>query len=178
MRTLFVIGALALFFSSCSDVERFRAPIESLSTEWENTTAMATEFVNTLQTTQRDLQDKFAQLSVPEELTLSEASADQVAELKDDYQEELSSLTDLSQEVSTFISDWQGKEEMLNELKEGLAAGNLGGSTMGTIEAVQTNIEEAKSTIEDWQGELEDIRANNSEILESFSELIADLQGN
>lgn len=179
MRTLFVMSAFALFMTSCANhSDSFQEPIASLTTEWENTTTMVTDFVNSLQRTQQDLQNQFAEMTVPEELTLSEDSKNQIAELKDDYQEELSSLTDLSGEVSSFISTWQIEAEKLADLKINLSSGELGAGTLATVEALQETVEAGKAGLESWKGELVDIQANTSETLEEFEAVIANLQGN
>ncbi len=178
MRTLFVMSVFTLLLSACSSVESLKEPVENLTKDWENTTTMVSDFVNDLQSTQQALQNQFAEMTVPEGLTLSEASENRVAELKDGYQEELGSLTDLSGEVSNFISGWQAKAAKLTELKTGLESSSLGTDAMATVEDLQGIVAEGKDELESWQGELADIRENTSDVVEQFHTLMANLQGN
>lgn len=178
MRILLALGAFIFFLTSCSSPAEFREPIEKLASEWEHTTTAVTDFVNTLQSAQQDLQNQFAQMTVPEELTLSEESQKQVSELKENYQEELGSLTDLSREISNFVSGWQEQVENLTELKHGLETDDLGTDTMSKIEALKTAVANGQQSVENWTGELEDIQSNAADALEQFHMLIANLQGN
>lgn len=178
MRTLFVMSAFALLLVSCSSVESLKEPVESLTTDWENTTTMVTDFVDNLQATQQELQNQFAEMTVPEGLTLSEESENQVSELKEDYQEEMGSITELSGEVSSFIGDWQAQAEKLTELKTGLESSALGADAMTTVQDLQAMVAAGKEDLEGWQGELADIRENTADMAEQFHTLMANLQGN
>lgn len=178
MRMLFGLSAFALLLSACSNVESFRAPVENLTTEWDNTTTMITDFVNTLQGTQQQLQNQFVELSVPEELTLSEDSKVQVAALQQRYQEELSGLTEVSSEVSSFVGDWQAKASQLNDLKSDLESGSLATEDMAAIEELQGMASEGQESLAGWLEEVEEIEENAADALEEFRTLIANLQGN
>jgi hypothetical protein len=178
MKTLVVVSAFALLLVSCSNMENLQEPIENLTTDWGNTTTSVTGFVNSLQSTHRELQHQFAEMTVPEGLTLSEEAENQIAELQDGYQEELHSLTELSGEVSSFIGDWQSKAEQLTELRTGLVAGSLDAEAGATVENLQTIVNDGKKGLDKWQGELEDIRENTGEMVDRFREVIANSQGN
>ncbi|PHN04128.1 hypothetical protein CRP01_23310 [Flavilitoribacter nigricans DSM 23189 = NBRC 102662] len=172
------MSAFALLMISCSEGEDLREPVVDLTTEWDNTTAVITQFINTLQRAQQEMQNQFAEMAVPEELTLNEQSQTQVTELRDNFQEELSSLTDLSGEISGFIGAWQSKAEKLTDLNVGLETGDLGSDSRSTLEELQETVEQGRNELESWKGELEDIQINTQDILEQFHTLIANLQGN
>lgn len=178
MRMLLVAGVLVLAFTSCLNVENYREPIEEVTTAWEHTTTMFSSFINSLQIAQQELQHQLAEMTVPEALVLSEESADRIAELQDDYQKEMENLSDLSQNVSNFISGWQEKSESLTGLKDGLASGRLEADAAEDITELQTTVSEAESALESWRGKLEDIRTNTGDQLEEFNTLIAKLQEN
>jgi len=178
MRTLLLFSAIALAFVSCKNMEKFRAPIEGLTTNWDSTTSMLTDFISTLQNAQQELQSKYAQLTIPEGVALSEESAQQFADLKKNYNLHLGDLTELGQEVNDFVSDWQSQADNLTALKNDLSTGALGSETMEKVENLESTVESAKTSVEDWQGELEDVRENTDGLVEQFRAMVTKLQHN
>ena len=178
MKTLLMFSTAVLLFASCNNIAALKAPIEELASNWENTTTMMTDFVNTLQGTQSSLQDQFAQMQVPEGMQLDEEASGKVNELKSAYQEQIAGLSTLSESVSSFAGDWQTKAQQLGELKDGLASGKLGSDAMTIVESLTGVVAEAKTGLEDWQGDLGEIKENSSSIFQQFTGFINSIRGN
>lgn len=161
MKNIFAIAIPLVFLVACNSVEKHRAGIETLATQWDETTNAVTEFAGSLQTEQANFTQSLASMQVAEDV---------VAKIKDAAKKEAitagfaalqnagGAYNSINAEVMNFVSGWTEKAAEVNALKEGLANGKLEGDVAAQIASLTSMVTEANTKLEGWKQSAETAR--------------------
>ncbi|MCO6480989.1 MAG: hypothetical protein J5I94_30375 [Phaeodactylibacter sp.] len=177
MRKLITLIILALAFSSCSNVGKFKESIESLSSEWETTTAKVSATVDQITQAQEQAKSVLDAMAVPEGASLTEEQTNQVASLKQTVQDQMGNLGQLAQKAFEFVEQWQNEGEKLDALKSGLAEGKLPGDVQATIDSLKGLVGTAGEKVSEWEGQVNSANEAVQSAADSYNEIIATVQG-
>lgn len=171
---------LVLLFAACSGVETHRAAIESLSSEWDNTTNEVMDFANSLQQEQTNFHQELSEVA-PEEDALNTVKEDQQALLTDAYNSLQSSgsvYNNLTNEVNEFLATWTEKSNEITALKEGLNEGQLPKNVTEQITNLNTFAAEATSKLSGWQEQLDAARSEVAAKMSTYETVVAEVLPN
>ncbi len=157
MKNLFAIALPLVFLVACNSVEKHRAGIETLATQWDETTNQVTEFAGTVQAEQASFQQNLAGLVVAEDAMakVKEDKKNLVTEAYASFQNAGASYASISAEIGNFVATWTEKAAEVNALKEGLAAGKLEGDVAAKVAELTTTATEASAQLTTWKEQLE-----------------------
>lgn len=156
---LFVIP---LFIISCKPgVEAFRAQIEELSTNWDNTTKSVTDFANTLTTEISGYTNMASTMTLPEDVLkgLKPDMAAKYTEATTAFSTATAAYGPIQAELGEFTKMWVEKSAGVNALKEGLANGKIEGDVKMQIADLTALIAQASEKLAAWQGKQAETKA-------------------
>jgi hypothetical protein len=178
MRIIIAFALPLLFLTACNSVEKHRAGIEGLATQWDEATAQVTEFAGTLQAEQSAFTQNLSTLQVNEEMLAKVKDAAKKEELASAYaslQSSGASFASLTAEVGNFVSTWSEKAAEVNTLKEGLANGKLEGDVPAKIAELTALVTDATSKLGTWKEQFETAKASQTSQQASYQGLVQEL---
>jgi chromosome segregation ATPase len=178
MRIIIALALPLLFLTACNSVEKHRAGIEGLATQWDEATAQVTEFAGTLQSEQSSFTQSLSTLEVNEEMLAKVKDAAKKEELSASFaslQSSGASFASLSAEVSNFVSTWTEKAAEVNALKEGLASGKLEGDVPAKIAELTTLVTDATTKLGTWKEQFDAAKAAVSTQQASYQGMVNEL---
>lgn len=174
MRKLILFSVLALAFTSCSNVAQYKDAIDTLSGDWEGTTAKVTAMVEQISQTQTMAKSALDAMAPSEEITaqMSDEQTNLLNGLKEEVSGQLGSVGDLSKTAFEFVSKWQSEGENLNALTDGLTAGKLPEDAQGMIDGLTGLVQEGNTNVETWGEQVNTIKEAVTAASASYSSLI------
>lgn len=145
---------VALF--ACKNVEQFKAPIETLSTDWASTTQAVTDFSNMLNTEKANLDTWTANMPLAADVVakLDDAGKTKLAEFETTAKTQSEGLNTMVNDVTAFVSNWVSQEGVLKGLVDGLAAKKLPADAATQIASLTDLVTNAKSSVGSWTEKL------------------------
>lgn len=175
MKNVFFFLSVLFVFSSCQNMEQYKAGIEELSSKWDATTTSATDFANSL----NGEMSNFAQLAGTMEIaepvftSLSDEAKAKITEAKNAYTQTGGAFGAIQQEVTAFMAEWQTKGAEVTALKDGLAAGKLEGDVAAKLTELNTFVADAGTKMAAWSTSLESAKAAVAASHGNFSTVLA-----
>ena len=149
MKKILFVAVAGLLLAACNNVNQFKAPIETLATQWDSTTTVVTNFATLLTQEIQNAQSMASGLPVSEDAMkkLSETTKTRLTELEASFQQESLGLSAIKTELDGFVQGWGEKTQLLTNLKEGLANKKLGKETATTISDLQAAVTDAGTQV-------------------------------
>ncbi len=180
MKKLFFLFALPLLLVSCKGVEQYKAGIDELATDWDQTTTAITDFSGMVSA---DLTKYTQSLS---DMQLDETAA---AKLKPEQTEALDqakmavvnalgAYPPLQKNIQEFVSTWTDKSAAVTALKDGLAAGKIEGDVPAQISELSGLVTTANENLTSWKGTYDTIKGGVDTAMGSLNELMASFASN
>lgn len=177
MKRLIAFALPLLFLVACNSVEKYRSGIESLATQWDQTTASVTEVAQMVTAEQANFDQNLTSMVVAE---------DAMAKLKDDkknmvmdafnaLQTSGASFGTIAGEVNDFVTNWTAKADQVNALKEGLANGKLEGDVTAQIAELTNLVTEAGTKVTSWKEQIEAAKAGIASKQEAYQTVVAEI---
>lgn len=177
MRKLITITILALAFSSCSNVGKYKESIETLSAEWEASTAKVSAAVDQITQAQEQAKSVQEAMVLPEGASLTEEQSAKVATIQQTVQEQMGKLGELAQQAFEFVDQWQQEGEKVEALKDGLSEGKLPGDVQATIDNLKSMVATAEEKAVNWESQANDANKQVQAAADSYNAIIATVQG-
>lgn len=178
MKFLVALALPLLFLTACNSVEKHRAAIDTLSTQWDEATAQVTEFAGSLQAEQSNFTQSLSSLQVNEEMMAKVKDAAKKEELTNAFaslQSAGAPLASLTAEVSNFVAGWTEKAAEINALKEGLANGKLEGDVPAKIAELTAQVTDATTKLGAWKEQFEAAKSAMSSQQASYQGMVQEL---
>jgi chromosome segregation ATPase len=175
MRKLIMFSVFAFAFTACSNVAQYKDAIDTLSTDWESTTAKVTAMVEQISQTQTMAKSALDAMAPSEEITaqMSEEQTGVLNGLKEQLSGQLGSIGDLSKTAFEFVNKWQSEGENLKALTDGLTAGKLPEDPQGMIDSLTGLVGEGNTNVESWGEQVNTIKEAVASASASYSSLIS-----
>ena len=157
MKKLIAFALPLLFLVACNSVEKYRSGIESLTTQWDQTTTSVTEVAAMVSAEQTSFQENLSTLAVAED-AMAKVKEDKKTMVMDAYnalQTSGTSFSAISGEINDFVANWTSKAEEVNMLKEGLASGKLEGDVTAQIAELTNMVTDAGTKVTSWKEQIE-----------------------
>lgn len=173
MKKILFAAVAGLLLVACNNTEKFKAPIESLSTNWDSTTTVVAGFATMLTQEIANIQNYASGMVVTEEAKakLDDAGKAKLAELESGFTAESQAVTALNDEVNAFVTTWGEKAQKLTGLKDGLAAAKLPKDAQASIDELNTAITDAGTQVTAWTDKLNAAKAKIGEIVKQHAEM-------
>ena len=177
MKRLIAFALPLLFLVACNSVEKYRSGIESLATQWDQTTASVTEVAQAVTAEQANFDQNLSAMVMGEDI---------IAKLKDDkknmvmdafsaLQTSGASYGAIASEVNDFVANWTAKADQVNALKEGLANGKLEGDVTAQIAELTNLVTEAGTKVTSWKEQIEVAKAGIAAKQEAYQTVVAEI---
>ena len=153
MKKLFLF-ALPLLMISCKGVEQYRAGIEELSGNWDNTTKSVTDFAGMVSGDLTNYTKALAGVSL-DEMTAKKLKPEQVSAFQAAQKgvtDALGGYAPLQQSINDFVKTWSEKSADVTALKDGLAAGKIEGDVTAKLAELGGLVTTAGENLTAWQG--------------------------
>ena len=168
-----VLVALIFFTVSCGEsVEKYRNEIETLSTNWQETTNMVTDLLGKVQGEQSKAQTMLAQMEMPEGFTMTQDEVQEAQKLKATVQEKVGTLSSMVQTISAFAQDWQSKASEVEALTGALTSGEVGEGMEAKIESLKSTVDDARNKVDEWNSAYDDATQSYTSAYDDFMELL------
>ena len=177
MKKLIAIVAPVLFLFACNSVEKYRAGIEELTSQWDETTQMVTDFASTVQAEQASFNESLSSMAL-DESTMPAMKSDAKEQLMAAYgawQDAGNGYGNITSELNSFVAEWTTKAEEVNNLKEGLANGKLEGDVSAKIAELTTMVTDAGTKLEGWKEQFATAQAAVNSQKEQFQTMFAEV---
>ncbi len=152
MKKLFLF-ALPLLMISCKGVEQYRAGIEELSGNWDNTTKSVTDFAGMVSGDLSNYTKALAGVTL-DEMTIKKLKPEQVTAFKASQlavTQALGGYAPLQQSINDFVKTWSEKSAEVTALKDGLAAGKIEGDVTAKLAELNGLVATAGENLTAWQ---------------------------
>jgi hypothetical protein len=176
MKKLFLF-ALPLLLISCKGVEQYRAGIEELSGNWDNTTKAVTDFSGMVSNdltgyTQAlagvQLDEMVAKKLKPEQTAAWDAAQKAVTDA-------LGAYAPLQTTINDFVKTWTEKSAAVTALKDGLAAGKIEGDVTAQLADLGAMVTTANDNLKAWQGTYGTVKGGVDTAMASLTQLMGTL---
>jgi len=160
MKKLLAIALPLTFLVACNSVEKHRASIETLGTEWDNTTAMVTEFAASVQAEQAAFQMAADSNKVADDVAakLKEDKKTMLMDAYNAYTTAGAGYAAINDEVSAFVATWTENAAKVQALKDGLAAGKIDGDVAAQVAELNTVLTDAGTKLGEWKTKFEEAK--------------------
>ena len=172
-----ILFALPLLMISCKGVEQYRAGIEELSGNWDNTTKAVTDFQGMVSSDLTNYTQTLASVQVdpavaakmkPEQTASLEAAQKAVTDA-------LGAYAPLQQEINDFVAMWTEKSAAVTALKDGLAAGKIEGDVTAQLAELNALVTTANDKLKAWQGTYGTVKGGVDTAMSALSQLMGTL---
>ena len=176
MKKLFLF-ALPLLMISCKGVEQYRAGIEELSGNWDNTTKAITDFQGMVSSDLTNYTQALAGVQLdpavaakmkPEQTASLEAAQKAVTDA-------LGAYAPLQQEINDFVAMWTEKSAAVTALKDGLAAGKIEGDVTAQLAELNALVTTANDKLKAWQGTYGTVKGGVDTAMSALAQLMGTL---
>jgi len=176
MKKLFLF-ALPLLMISCKGVEQYRAGIEELSGNWENTTKLITDFQGmvsgdltgyTKALAGVNLDEMVASKLKPEQTAAWEAAQKAVTDALGGY-------APLQQTINDFVATWTEKSAAVTALKDGLSAGKIEGDVPAQLADLGSMVTTAGDNMKAWQASYGTVKGGVDSAMTALTQLMSTL---
>lgn len=174
MKKLFLF-ALPLLMISCKGVEQYRAGIEELSGNWDNTTKSVTDFAGMVSGDLSNYTKALAGVTL-DEMTIKKLKPEQVTAFKASQQavtEALGGYAPLQQNINDFVKTWSEKSAEVTALKDGLAAGKIEGDVTAKLAELGGLVTSAGENLTAWQGTYGTVKGGVDKAMGDLTALMA-----
>lgn len=174
MKKLFLF-ALPLLMISCKGVEQYRAGIEELSGNWDNTTKSVTDFAGMVSGDLSNYTKALAGVTL-DEMTIKKLKPEQVTAFKASQQavtEALGGYAPLQQNINDFVKTWSEKSAEVTALKDGLAAGKIEGDVTAKLAELNGLVATAGENLTAWQGTYGTVKGGVDKAMGDLTALMA-----
>jgi hypothetical protein len=157
-----ILFIFPLFIISCKPgVEAYRAQIEELTTNWDNTTKSVTDFANNLTTEISVYSNTSSTMTLAEDVmkSLKPDMAAKYTEATTAFSAATAAYGPIQAELGEFTKMWVEKSAGINALKEGLANGKIEGDVKMQIADLTALIAQATEKMSGWQGKQAETKA-------------------
>lgn len=176
MKKLFLF-ALPLLLISCKGVEQYRAGIEELSGNWDNTTKAVTDFSGMVSSDLTNytkalagvqLDEMTAKKLKPEQTTAWNAAQKAVTDA-------LGAYAPLQQNIGDFVKTWSEKSADLTALKDGLKAGKIDGDVTSKLAELGGLVTSANDNLTAWTGSYGTVKGGVDTAMAALTKLMGTL---
>lgn len=160
MKKFLAIALPLTFLVACNSVEKHRASIETLGTEWDNTTNMVTDFAASVEAEQAAFQMAADSSKVADDVAakLKEDKKTMLMEAYTAYTTAGAGYAAIKDEVSSFDASWKENAAKVQALKDGLAAGKIEGDVVAQVAELNTVIADAVTKLDEWKTRFEEAK--------------------
>lgn len=173
MKKLFLF-ALPLLLISCKGVEQYKAGIEELAGNWDNTTKAVTDFSGmvssdltnyTTAVAGMKLDDAVAKSLKPEQSASLEAAQQAVTDALGGY-------APIQQSINDFVTMWTEKSASVTALKDGLAAGKIEGDVTAQLAELGGLVTTANDNLTAWTGSYGTVKGGVDTAMAALTQLM------
>lgn len=176
MKKLFLF-ALPLLMISCKGVEQYRAGIEELSGNWDNTTKAITDFSGMVSSDLTNYTQALAGVKLDEAVAMKlkpEQTAAWDAAQKA-VTDALGAYAPFQQTINDFVTTWTEKSAAVTALKDGLAAGKIEGDVTAQLAELGGMVTTANDNLKAWQGTYGTIKGGVDTAMSALTQLMGTL---
>ncbi len=172
-----ILFALPLLMISCKGVEQYRAGIEELSGNWDNTTKAVTDFSGMVSSDLTNytkalagvkLDDAVAKKLKPEQTAAWDAALKGVTDA-------LGAYAPLQQTINDFVKTWSEKSAEVTALKDGLNAGKIEGDVTAKLAELGGLVTTAGDNLKAWQGSYGTVKGGVDSAMSALTQLMGTL---
>jgi hypothetical protein len=149
MKNLFVLVFFAVTLVSCSSVEQHRTAIEEVSTMWTEMTPKVEEMVQNC-TELNTAWGAMADMVTPVSTDMDEVVVNEVEALNMEYKDNAKSVSEMMEEMTSYVASMKEKGAVVQTMVDGLAAGKIEGDVLAMTADAKTMMEEATMKMEEW----------------------------
>lgn len=161
MKNLFFL-LLPLLILSCKGVEQYRAPVDELSTNWDNTTKAITDFQGMVSSDLTSYTQALAKMQ-PDDATKAKLKADQVAAWETAQKavtDALGAYAPMQKTINDFVKTWSEKSAEVTALKDGLAAGKIEGDVNAKITELNAMVAAGNENLTAWKASYATVKSS------------------
>jgi len=176
MKKLFLF-ALPLLMISCKGVEQYRAGIEELSGNWDNTTKAVTDFQGMVSSDLTNYTQALAGAQL-DPAVAAKLKPEQTASLdaaQKAVTDALGAYAPLQQEINDFVAMWTEKSAAVTALKDGLAAGKIEGDVTAQLAELNALVTTANDKLKAWQGTYGTVKGGVDTAMATLAQLMGTL---
>jgi hypothetical protein len=141
MKNLFVLVFFAVTLVSCSSVEQHRTAIEEVSTMWTEMTPKVEEMVQNC-TELNTAWGAMADMVTPVSTDMDEVVVNEVEALNMEYKDNAKSVSEMMEEMTSYVASMKEKGAVVQTMVDGLAAGKIEGDVLAMTADAKTMMEE------------------------------------
>jgi len=176
MKKLFFF-LLPLLVLSCKGVEQYRAGIEELSGNWDNTTKAVSDFSAMVSADMTNYTKALASMHVddatakklkPEQVQAWEAAQKGVTDA-------LGAFIPLQKTINDFLTTWTEKTAEVNALREGLAAGKVEGDVNAKLTDLNALVATANENLTAWKASYATVKNGVAAALTNLQQMMGTL---
>ncbi len=177
MKKLIAFALPLLFLVACNSVEKYRSGIESLTTQWDQTTTSVTEVAEMVSAEQSTFQQSLTSMAIADEAmaSMKDDKKTMVMDAFNAFQTSGTSFSAISAEINDFVTNWTSKAEEVNALKEGLANGTLDGDVTAQIAELTNMVTDAGTKVTSWKEQIETAKAAIASKQMDFQTVVAEI---
>lgn len=174
MKNLFLL-AIAAFMFSCNNVEKFRADIDGLSTQWSEIETMVTDLSKSTTSQQANYMSAIEAITVDEKVfsKLKEADQKNFEDTKGAAMAVAGGYNAVLEQMVQFSNQWTAKKADLDALTGGLASKKLPKDVETQIAALKTYMDGTTPTIDSWKNALATLETTGNQKLDEMKALVA-----
>lgn len=176
MKNLLFLG-LALIMLSCNNVEKYRADIEGLSSQWSSIENTVAELSNAVNTQQQNYLNAVESLTIDEKVFMKLKEADQKSfnETKDAARSVAGGYKTILDLMMEFSKQWTEKKADLDALTNGLASKKLPKDVVSQIANLKSYLEGTSAPIDSWKNALTTLDSTGNQKITEVKNLIESL---
>jgi hypothetical protein len=176
MKKLFLF-ALPLLLISCKGVEQYRAGIEELSGNWDNTTKAVTDFSGMVSSDLTNYTKALAGVQL-DEMTAKKLKPEQTSAwtaAQKAVTDALGAYAPLQQNINDFVKTWSEKSADLTALKDGLAAGKIEGDVTAKLAELGGLVTTANDNLTAWTASYGTVKGGVDTAMAALTQLMGTL---
>lgn len=169
-----LLFALPLLMISCKGVEQYRAGIEELSGNWDNTTKAVTDFSGMVSNDLTGYTKALAGVQL-DEMTAKKLKPEQTAAwdaANKAVTDALGAYAPLQQNINDFVATWTEKSAEVTALKDGLAAGKIEGDVTAKLAELGGLVTTAGDNLKAWQGTYGTVKGGVDTAMSALTQLM------
>ena len=150
MKNLLLLLCPCLLVLACKNVDQYRAPIDSLSTEWTKAGEVIMATGSSLETATTFLNAMVDSFKIDSTKKFSKPAMMKMDSMKTAFMAQIQGISGLSTEVNDFKAKWATMTADVNALTTGLKDGKLEGDVMAKVNDLKSNCATALTQAEGW----------------------------
>jgi flagellar biosynthesis chaperone FliJ len=175
MKKIMIFAAFLIGFTACTNVEKFRPEVESISEDWTKTELMITELATSVGMSQNALIEKVQELNIGDVIfqKIPQEKRDELQAAQGEIMSVVEEYNGVLGEINQFGNEWGAKTEKLEALKAGLDAKKIEGNPAAQISELKNTLDMANNNLTNWMDKVEALKfkgASKIGVLESLME--------